>query len=48
MQIVFVFLLVILAVLIFVYCIYEIVDIIKELTSDTNMRHRWDNKKNRK
>ena len=48
MQIAFAIVLVILAVLIFIYCIYEIIDVVKELTSEISMRHRRDNKKDKK
>ena len=48
MQIAFTLVLVILAVLVFIYCIYEVIDIVKELTSEINMRHRRDNKKDKK
>ena len=48
MQIAFTLVLVILAVLVFIYCIYEVIDIVKELTSEISMRHRRDNKKDKK
>ena len=45
MNLVFVIMVLILAILTAVYCVYEIIDIFKEMFNEKYMRHRRGNKK---
>ena len=48
MNLIFVIMILILAILTAVYCAYEIIDIFKEIFNEKYMRHRRGNKKNNK
>ena len=48
MNLIFVIMILILAILTAVYCAYEMIDIFKEIFNEKYMRHRRGNKKNNK